>query len=104
MKRLSKNNQQNHIQYDHQYLYCDNVDKYITQLSKKKDHEKTCIKFRKCYKNFKSITKIRKHKKISLSKYYKKIYQAESTDESGSLSFKSRYKNKKMLIFNIPVW
>ena len=29
MKRLSKNNQQNHIQYDHQELYYDNMDKYI---------------------------------------------------------------------------
>ena len=29
VKRLSKNNQQNHIQYDHQELYYDNSDKYI---------------------------------------------------------------------------
>ena len=29
VKRLSKNNPQNHIQYDHQEFYCDNCDKYI---------------------------------------------------------------------------
>ena len=40
VKRLSKKNQPNHIQYDHRELYCDNCDKYVTQLSNKKDHEK----------------------------------------------------------------
>ena len=30
VKRLSRNNQQNHIQYDHQELYCYNHDKYIS--------------------------------------------------------------------------
>ena len=29
VKRLSKNNQQNQIQYDHQEFYCDNCDEYI---------------------------------------------------------------------------
>ena len=71
-KRLSKKKQQNHIKYDHQEWYCVICDKYFTQLSNKKDHEITYIKCRKCYKNFKSLTKIRKHKKRSLSKYYKK--------------------------------
>ena len=32
--------QQNHIQYDLQELYCDNSDKYFTQLSNMKYHEK----------------------------------------------------------------
>ena len=30
VKRLSKNNQHNHIQYDHQELYCYNHDKFIS--------------------------------------------------------------------------
>ena len=56
------------MQYDHQELYCDNCDKCFTQLSNMKDHEKTCIKCGKYYKNFKSVTKIKKHNKISLKK------------------------------------
>ena len=40
VKILSKNNQHNHKQYDHQELYCDYCDKYIKQLSNKKDHKK----------------------------------------------------------------
>jgi hypothetical protein len=30
VKRLSRNNQQNHIQYEHQELYYYNYDKYIS--------------------------------------------------------------------------
>ena len=40
VKRLSENNQQNHIQYDHQELYCDNCDKYFAQLSNEKTMKK----------------------------------------------------------------
>ena len=40
-----------------------------------KDYEKTSIKWGKFYKNFKSITKIKKHNKINLSKLlFQKIY------------------------------
>ena len=59
VKRLSKNNPQNYIQYDHQELYFNDCDQYFTQFENKKDHEKRCIIFRKFYKNFKSITKIK---------------------------------------------
>ena len=42
---------------------------------------------KKWYKNFKTITKIKIYKKTSLpKKIYKKRYQAETTDESESLS------------------
>ena len=40
VKRLSRNNQQNYKQYDHQKLYCDFCDKYFKHLSNKKDHQK----------------------------------------------------------------
>ena len=77
VKRLSKNNQQNHIQYDHQELYYDNI--------------------KKCYKNFKTKTKIRNHKKRNITKkLYKKI-----TDESGSLNYKSRDKNNSGESFGV---
>ena len=79
-----------------------------------KDRGTICIKCRKWYKNFKSITKLLKHNKASLSTLLlKKIYKAESTDESESLSYKSRYNNKSEKnkadrnyygIFNIPLW
>ena len=50
-------------------------------MSNKKDHEKTCIKCRKYYKNSKSLTQIKKQRKNLIFKnYYKKIYQAESMD------------------------
>ena len=55
-----------------------------------KDHEKTCIECKKCYKNFKTKNKIRNHKKRNIFK--KKIYK-KITGESGSLSYKSRDKN-----------
>ena len=44
MKRLSKNTQQSHTQYNHQELYYDNCDKYFTLLLNMKDHDKICIK------------------------------------------------------------
>ena len=49
---------------------------------------KTCIKRKKCYKNFKTKTKIKNHKNFFFFKLYKKV-----TDESGNLSYKSRDKN-----------
>ena len=59
-----------------------------------KDHEKTCIKCLKCNKNFKFINKIRSiRKEVYQNNYTEKRYHAESTDESGSLSYKSRDKN-----------
>ena len=42
--------------------------------------KKTCIKCRKYYKNFKSVTQIKKQRKEIYQNYYKKIYQAESMD------------------------
>ena len=56
VKRLSRNNQQNHIQNDHQ------------ELSNMKVHDKNCIHVKKFDKNFKVITKIEMHKTSSLSK------------------------------------
>ena len=62
----------------------------------------------KCYKNFKTITKI----KIIRKEIYQKHY-TKNTNESGSLSYKSKDKNKSkyslgglklIKIFNIPVW
>ena len=67
VKRLSKNNQQNHIQYDHQELYYDNSDKYIAHNCQI-DHEKTCIECKKCYKNFQTKTKIKNNKKRNIAK------------------------------------
>ena len=50
---------------------------------------------KKCYKNFKIITKIRKHKKERYqNNHTTKRYPEEFTDESGNLNYKSRYKNK----------
>ena len=49
--------------------------------------KKTFIECKKCYKNFKTITKIKKQKKRNNS-YTKKSYKVETTDESGSLSYK----------------
>ena len=46
-------------------------------------------------KNFKTITKTRSIRKEVYKKYLSnKRYQAESADESGSLSYKSRERNK----------
>ena len=57
-----------------------------------KDDEKTFIKCKKCYKNFKTIAKVRsKRKEIII---IQKRYQEETTGESGSLSYKSRDRNK----------
>ena len=54
------------------------------------------INVKKYDKNFKAITKIEMRKAIILSKYlYQKKYQAEFTDESGGLSYKSRNKEYK---------
>ena len=46
----------------------------------RKTMKKTCIKCRKYYKNFKSVTQIKKQRKYVYQNYYKKIYQAESID------------------------
>ena len=71
VKRLSKNNQQNHIQYDHQELYYDNSDKYIA-------HNCQVWKtMKKNYSNVKSVTRTSKLKlklKIIRKKYFKKNY------------------------------
>ena len=55
-----------------------------------KDHEKTRIECKNCYKKFKTKTKIENHKKRNISK---KKYTKKITDESGSLSYKSRDKD-----------
>ena len=55
--------------------------------------KKIVLNVNKFDKNFKTITKIEMRKTSSLSKQlYKKRCQAESTDESGGLSYKSRNK------------
>ena len=66
VKRLSRNNQQNHIQYDHQKLYYDNSDKYIAHKTMKKH-----------VSNVKSVTRTSKLKlklRIIRKKYIKKNY------------------------------
>ena len=60
-------------------------------MSNKKDNEKICIKCRKYYKNFKSVTQIKKQRK-DIFKILIGKYQAESKDLN------------KCGIFNIPVW
>ena len=52
IKRLSKNTQQNHIQYDHQELYSDNFEKYFTQLSNMKEHGGKMYQLRKMLQEF----------------------------------------------------
>ena len=90
VKRLSKNKQQNHIQYEHPALFFDKCDKYCTQLSNKTDHEKYLSNVENVTKTSSLQLKLGSIKQ-SLSKYYKKIYQ---TDNSDSLRFKSRDRNK----------
>ena len=73
VKRLLKNNQQNHIQYDHQELYYDNSDKYIA-------HNCQVWKtMKKHVSNVKSVTRTSKLKLkfwiIRLEIYQKKLYK-----------------------------
>ena len=69
VKRLSRNNQQNHIQYDHQELYCYNHDKCISHNCLIwKSMKKIVLNVNKFDKNFKTITKIEMRKTSSLSK------------------------------------
>ena len=65
------------MHYDHQDLWCNNCYKYFTQLSNNNDHEKR-IKCRKGYKKFKSITKIKKHRKEVNQNYIKLNSENES--------------------------
>ena len=46
----------------------------------RKTMKKTCIKCRKYYKNFKSVTQIKNHRNEIYQNHYKKIYQTESMD------------------------
>ena len=75
MKKLSKNNQQNHIQYDHQELYYDNSDKYIAHNC----HVWKTMK--KHVSNVKSVTRTSKLKlklRIIRKEIYQKIIQKKS--------------------------
>ena len=72
LKRVSKNNQQNHIQYEHQELYYDNSDKYIA-------HNYQILKtMEKHVLNVKSISRISKlYLKLRIKRketYVKKKY------------------------------
>ena len=73
-------------------MYCNNCDKYFTQLSTKKKHEKHVSNIEMSISSL--SLKLRNIRKKVYQNYHKKIYEAESIDESKSLSHKSKYKNK----------
>ena len=77
-KRLSKNNQHNHIQYDHQELYYDNSDKYIA-------HNCQVWKtMKKHVSNVKSVTRTSKLK-LKLRIIRKEIYQKKTIQKKSMM-------------------
>ena len=68
----------NHIRMNHGKYCCESCGECFIDLSKKKDHKKTCFKCDNCNKYFERLTQLRKHSRKCLP------YEEENTDESES--------------------
>ena len=63
---------------NHGKYCCESCGEYFIDLSKKKDHKKTCFKCDNCNKYFERLTQLRKHSRKCVP------YEEENTDESES--------------------
>ena len=46
---------------NHDKYCCESCGERFIELSKKKDHKKTCLKYENCNKYLKTLTRLRKH-------------------------------------------